>query len=418
MVGFSEVQHGKRPPSIQAAAASNYGSSAKMLEAAYIQSAARTRPRSAAPPMTPGSALRSAKTPSDWGAKRQTFSIDSVQQEVQQRLRGAGGPTPPQRGRRVGGAALAASSSDFGPQDGEPENPDVQLIGPVSATGDADDADDADGVAASPTRAPGLAGELARAQALLADATAEQSRLEAELAHERESAQEAAEQAQSELDAERERYRREVDFVRAGVDAAAAERERAAAKRKEAHEKALKRAVREAEERTNAAADQAAQEAAEAHQAILDDVQFQHEQQLADLRCAPGCTRLVGSWLIAATRSRRTSLRLGACGLRRRHGLHAVAASRCLPDGRRSRTTVLSAPADRRHRVLRTARCARRSQFVSLAFEVRRLQGDGVWPGGPDAGEVPQEGEEMDEVQAHQVLASAIASVEASGGGG
>lgn len=63
----------------------------------------------------------------------------------------------------------------------------------------------------------------------------------------------------------------------------------------------------------------------------------------------------------------------------------------------------------------------RRSQLVSLAVEVKRLQGSGRWPGGPEPEpeEATQDGDdEMDEVGAHRLLAAAIASVARAGDGG
>ena len=78
----------------------------------------------------------------------------------------------------------------------------------------------------TPTRAPGLAGELARAQALLRDAAEEQRRLEAALGAARDA---AAVLPQREGDLmRRARHRRELHFVQSGIDAASA-REAAAA---------------------------------------------------------------------------------------------------------------------------------------------------------------------------------------------
>jgi hypothetical protein len=132
----------------------------------------------------------------------------------------------------------------------------------------------------SPTRAPGLAGELARARALLLDAHEEQMRLEVELAAERVAAEEEAARAAATLELERLRYRREVEFVRAGVDTASAQRSAAAAKQAEAHERAVRRAERQAEARTSAAAAEAALVAEEAHTAALSQQQERYENQL------------------------------------------------------------------------------------------------------------------------------------------
>ena len=84
--GFAEAHQGRLPPSI--AAPADFGSSAKLLEAAYLQSAARTGrpPKNTMPPATPGSALRSAKTPREWGAQRQKISVKSVQGDLEERL--------------------------------------------------------------------------------------------------------------------------------------------------------------------------------------------------------------------------------------------------------------------------------------------------------------------------------------------
>ena len=342
MPGFSEVSRGRQPPSIEASA--SFGSSAKLLEATYIQSAARTGPRSAAPPTTPGSALR-GKTPQQWGASRQKVSMNSVQAEVQQRLRGAGAPPPkPTSSRSVSFNQSMPEDQEAVMQPAEEGGEYAEaeaLLASVAKRLDGLNAPAAapaaldDSLLMSPTRAPGLAGELARAQALLADATAEQSRLEAELAYERSRVGGAASEAQAELEKERARYRREVDFVRAGVDAAAAQRDAAAAKRKDVHERAVRRAVREAEERTSASAEAAAVQAEEAHYRALDEQAGRYEMQLESLS----------------------------------------------------------------------------SQLVGLASEVQRLQGAGLWPGGPEAEEEP-EMEELDAKGAHQLLAAAIASVE------
>lgn len=291
MPGFSAVARSRAPPSIQAGS-SSFTSSARLLEEAYIQSAARTRPRTEAPPATPGSALRCAKTPNtSWGSKRQTFAMDGIVETAQQirsssrgrSIRSRQGDSAAARAvQQAAGATFSSIGGEFGTADAH-----YEVSAGQPAMGDAGVSFDDEGtMLSSPTRQPGLAGQLARAQALLADATAEQSRLEAELAYERENAEAAQQQAQAELEAERVRYRREVEFVRAGVDAAAEQRDKAAAKRKEAHEKALKRAVREAEERAAAEAEQAAMQTDEAHNAQLEDMQRRYEEQLDTLRCA------------------------------------------------------------------------------------------------------------------------------------
>ena len=83
----------------------------------------------------------------------------------------------------------------------------------------------------TPSRKKGLAGQLARARALLADSIAEKARLEDELVYERGQTEGAVAAAtadlQQELDEERTRYRREIEFVRAGVNAAEGAREAA-----------------------------------------------------------------------------------------------------------------------------------------------------------------------------------------------
>ena len=138
----------------------------------------------------------------------------------------------------------------------------------------------------TPTRAPGLAGELARAQALLRDAVEEQRRLEAALGAARDAAADAAAEGEARLDAERARHRRELHFVQSGIDAASAQREAAAAKRREGHERALKRAVREAEARVSAEAAAAAADAEEAHRAELDAQAMRYERQMG-MQAAP-----------------------------------------------------------------------------------------------------------------------------------
>lgn len=357
MPGFGATAKGRLPPSIEAPP--NFGSSAKLLEQAYIASAARTRPRSAALPMTPGSALRSSG--SEWGAQRQSIPLKSVQAEVQERLRGAGGP-PPKPTRMVSfdrqetlasQAVEEAAASTFSSGDGDlggADDADALLDSvyerEAGATGDEDDGYGEESASpTTPSRAPGVEGQLARARALLADATAEQARLQEELAYERARADNATADVQAELQKERSRYRREVDFVRAGVDAAAAQRDAAAAKRKEANERALKRAVREAEERASAEASASFAAAQEATDAATAEMAARYEKQMEAL------------------------------------------------------TLMLT----------------------GLASEVRRLQTAGAWPGGPDAGggggEDEEEEEPLDAAGAHQLLAAAIAEAERAAAG-
>ena len=270
----------------------NYGSSAKLLEQAYLQSAQRTRPRTAGPPTTPGSALRSSGR-GEFGAQRGSFPMKSVQAEVQERLRGAGAPPPKptrmasfdkQESAAAHSVEEAAAATTFSGADGELGEADALLESVYEGDGappTGDGGDDEEMM--SPTRQPGLAGELHRARALLADATAEQARLQEEVAFERERADNASAGVEEELAKERARYRREVEFVRAGVDAAAAQRDAAAKKRQEAHDKALKRAVREAEARANAEASASFAAAEEASVAATSEMAGRYEKQIEAL---------------------------------------------------------------------------------------------------------------------------------------
>ena len=103
------------------------------------------------------------------------------------------------------------------------------------------------------------------------------------MAFERERADNASAGVEEELAKERARYRREVEFVRAGVDAAAAQRDAAAKKRQEAHDKALKRAVREAEARANAEASASFAAAEEASVAATSEMAGRYEKQIEAL---------------------------------------------------------------------------------------------------------------------------------------
>ena len=261
------------PPALHTQASfsgdTNFSSSAKLLEATYNASA-RRRDRLGAACATPSS----AKTPhTDWGAQRQKLPPPGA-------LRSAHAQRQISWGDGAGTASATGEPSDAAAAAyAEPPEVGGELVDESAST------ESADALLAppTPTRAPGLAGQLARAQALLSDASAEQMRLEAELAVERQMAAEAAASAAAALEDERARYRREVEFVRAGVDAASAQREAAASKRRDAQDRALRRAVREAEERTSAIAEAAAVETEQAHNAELAEQQTRYERQLGAL---------------------------------------------------------------------------------------------------------------------------------------
>jgi len=129
-----------------------------------------------------------------------------------------------------------------------------------------------------------LNAQLASMHAKLSESEAARRRLEAELAAHRESASTVADAHAAALEQERQRYRREVEFVRAGADAAAAQRDAAMAKRKESHERALRRAVHQAEERGVAAAAHAAAERELAHASALREQATRYDEQLTATR--------------------------------------------------------------------------------------------------------------------------------------
>ena len=356
---------GPAPPSITAAP--SFDSSAKLLEETLQQSAARVRPRNVLTPGTPGSALMSSGA---WGAKRQNFNAAALQRDMKARLgtvekqpvqlqrQGTIEPVPDEEEEAAddeeetvvdeeaaAAAAAAAIEAEVDAQLAEAS----QMMEAAAASGDEGEAaemEEEDGGEGPPTpsRKKGLAGQLARARALLADSIAEKARLEDELVYERGQTEGAVAAAtadlQQELDEERTRYRREIEFVRAGVNAAEGAREAANVKRKEAHEKAMKRAVRDAESRAGAEAEVAAKKLEETYTMTLAGVEARYEAQIANLK----------------------------------------------------------------------------QQMISLAVEVRRIQGEGKWPGGPDPPEEDEDEEEeappLDVGQAHKLLAGAIANVE------
>lgn len=254
----------------------------RLLEAAYVQSAYRT---TESDPRSPTSAAsRGLRHGSALSIERQLRGMRSSQQSQV-------------RSSWNSGRGLLAVESSESPV------PDLQVV-----AGD----DGSPGAVATPlmsaTRAPGLAGQLARAQALLRDCAADKRRLEAELCAAQELAASAEAAAVAGLEAERQRYRREVEFVRAGVDAAAAQRDAAASRRKESHERALRRAVREAEERERALAREAAEERETAHRRALDDQasHFEHQraiyqQHVVDLALEVRDLQCGGMWPDGAT---------------------------------------------------------------------------------------------------------------------
>jgi hypothetical protein len=132
---------------------------------------------------------------------------------------------------------------------------------------------------------PSLAAQLFRTQALLSQSMVEQRRLHAELHAAHEAAAAAQATAAASIEQERERYRREADFLRKGVQAAAAQREATFERRQQSHERALRRAVRETEERVvermAAATTVAASDREAVHASALSTQAERHEAELS-----------------------------------------------------------------------------------------------------------------------------------------
>lgn len=326
---FGERRGGAKPDPISTP--SDLGSAAKLLERTYLHNVNSVKRR-------PGSA-RSTATPtnigdtSSWGAERQKIKVTSLRREVDERMRScacgssshaaAAAVASTSHATYAGGAASsskdgsstagAADAAEVGADGGNPAgvvdgdasssaNVDAIIASALAeveagghgaseaegkSAGQSTDLTPASSVAvlitSSPTRAPGVAGQLARAQALLSDAIREQERLDAELAEERAASEESAARHKASLREERAKHQRELAFVRSGVDATSAQRQAAAARRDEAAQKALKRAVREAEARISAQAEQAALQAARAHEQELKQMEERYERQIRGL---------------------------------------------------------------------------------------------------------------------------------------
>jgi len=167
----------------------------------------------------------------------------------------------------------------------EDHDPDVVWIG--STGGRAGVSSSAAELIPPPPRlpsSPSTAARLREVEELLAASEAAKRRLEADLAAAKEKAEAAEERHLAQIDQERQTYRREVEFVKQGVDAAAAQRELQMQKRKESHERALKRAVDKAEERERAAASAAAAELQAAHEQAMREQAERYETHLEGLR--------------------------------------------------------------------------------------------------------------------------------------
>ena len=271
--GFSAVARGV-PNSLHISlpSPSNVGTPAKTNARNYLSSA-------------------SARTPqTSWMDQQQRWgSLREVEREIEERLRSSAHTA------RLYGTQLRASFHNSMPSPSMPSPPVSVTIDDATAASAAPSVLSGSGSPSSPPvlshasspamRTPqGVTSELARMQALLDDSTAEKRRLEADLAAARQALTDTQQSAATSIDQERQRYRREVEFVRSGVEAAAAQRDAAVAKRKESHERALRRAVAEAEERERAANATAIREREEAHQEAMRAQAARHELELGSLR--------------------------------------------------------------------------------------------------------------------------------------